>query len=61
MDFLIAISIPVLAAILAGVVATRKNRNRVGWAIGTFLFVPAIVIVLLPPPLPDGDSSAAAA
>lgn len=61
MEFLIALSIPVLAAVVAGLAAGRKNRSRAGWAIGTFLFVPVLLVLLFLPTRPGDETTAAPA
>lgn len=37
----------IIGAIVAGVVANNKRRNALAWVVGSLLFTPLIVIILL--------------
>lgn len=40
-----------ILGIVAGIVAKNKNRSVAGWAIGTLIFTPVILILLVLKPL----------
>lgn len=44
---LFVFTIWVIAAILAGVIASNKNRSVGGWVIGSILLTPLIILILL--------------
>lgn len=49
---MVAISILLIIVIVSGIVANNKNRSVTGWCIGTLLFMPIILILLVLKPVP---------
>jgi hypothetical protein len=48
----VGVAVLLTVAACAGIVADRKNRDALGWAVPTLVFAPLILIVLALPPLP---------
>lgn len=44
---LIALTIWIIAVVLAGIIASNKNRSAGGWIIGTLFLSPLMVLILL--------------
>lgn len=49
MGIIFALLFDVVIAVVAYNVAKNRNRNEMGWAIGTFLLLPVILILLVLP------------
>ena len=54
---LFVLAIWILAAVIAGVVASNKNRNAAGWAIAAFFFPLIVLLVLVLPANPSQGQS----
>jgi len=51
------ILLAIASLIVAGVVATHKNRNVIGWILITLLFFPIVLVLLFLPKKPGDQNS----